>query len=397
MPFVTREDLSTTQRKRMTPRRRLEAWERTRGVCVVCERMIDGVRDRWIVEHIRALELGGTDELDNMGPAHEACGRLKTREDHRRTARAKRQKLAHLGARETKWPLPTSRQGMLKRKVDGTVVRREREVSPPFSARRSHEHSVHDMVNANRPRAISRTETGSHQAPQASSGAHDSPKVQGTMPARPNRPATVDTSTGPLGAEQEILPPCPAGAEFVFEERPLLRGEDGKVYDQLLNAMLTEVRPKDLIEAIWVRDIVDNVWEARRLKRWRAQILNRAKIRALEDMIHDGVRIEVGAINYNIGVTFEDPAGLAAGWMTGDKAKTARVNELLVLSGRSDESVEAHGFLLQLSEIERIDRMRAAVDQRRDALLREIERRRSTRAQQLRQFSEEISDADGDQ
>lgn len=397
MPFVIREDLGTTPRQRLTPRRRLQAWESNKGVCVVCERPIDGTRDRWIVEHIRALELGGTDELDNLGPAHEACGRLKTREDHQRTARAKRQKLAHLGAGETKWPLATSRQGMLKRKVDGTVVRREREVSPLFSARRDHEHSAHDMVNANRRRAISPTELGSHLDPEASPGAQESTKVQGTMPARPNQTPIVDTSVKSTASAQEILPPCPAGAEFVFEERPLLQDENGTDYDRLLHAMLSQVRPTDLIEAIWVRDLVDNIWEARRLKRWRAQILKHGKMRAVEEMIHEGCRVEIGALNFNIGIGLEDPAGLAAGWITGDKAKAARVNELFALGGFTEESVEARAFLLNLPEIERIDRMRAAVDQRRDALLREIERRRSTRAQQLRQFSEEIFEADDDQ
>jgi hypothetical protein len=41
-------------------------------VCVLRERRIDGVHERWIVEHIHALELGGIDELANMAPAHEA-------------------------------------------------------------------------------------------------------------------------------------------------------------------------------------------------------------------------------------------------------------------------------------------------------------------------------------
>jgi 5-methylcytosine-specific restriction protein A len=59
-------------------------------VCVLCERKIDGVRERWIVEHIRALELGGPDDLDNMGPAHEACAAIKAQDDYRCTAQATR-------------------------------------------------------------------------------------------------------------------------------------------------------------------------------------------------------------------------------------------------------------------------------------------------------------------
>ncbi|WP_409565148.1 hypothetical protein [Methylobacterium sp. J-078] len=83
------------------------------------------MRERWIVEHIRALELGGADDLQNMGPAHEACGREKTKGDHARTAKAKRQKIRHLGAAVSARPLPGSRASALKRKVNGTVVPRE--------------------------------------------------------------------------------------------------------------------------------------------------------------------------------------------------------------------------------------------------------------------------------
>jgi 5-methylcytosine-specific restriction endonuclease McrA len=90
MVFVESEDVGTTVRRELTPHLRLKVWERTGGVCVVCERLIDGVRERWIVEHIRALELGGADEFVNMGPAHEACALAKTRDDHHQAAQAKR-------------------------------------------------------------------------------------------------------------------------------------------------------------------------------------------------------------------------------------------------------------------------------------------------------------------
>src|SRR5829696_4122651 len=106
MPFVEIEDVGTTSRRKLTPHRRLQVWERTGGRCVLCGRTIDGARERWIAEHIRALELGGADELDNMGPAHEACAFVKTRDDHRRAGQAKRQKIRHLGANASKRPMP---------------------------------------------------------------------------------------------------------------------------------------------------------------------------------------------------------------------------------------------------------------------------------------------------
>ena len=125
MPLVEPSDLQTAQRARLSPRARLAIWERAEGICVLCDRTIDGVRERWIIEHIRALELGGEDKPDNMGPAHEACARAKTRDDHQRAAKAKRQKIRHLGADQTKRPLPYGRQSRWKKKIDGTIVPRK--------------------------------------------------------------------------------------------------------------------------------------------------------------------------------------------------------------------------------------------------------------------------------
>jgi hypothetical protein len=54
--------------------------------------------------------------------------------------------------------------------------------------------------------------------------------------------------------------------------------------------------------------------------------------------------------------------------------------------------VTAHAFLLNLAAIERIDRLVSLADQRRDALLREIERKRATTAQRLRTAAADILD-----
>jgi 5-methylcytosine-specific restriction endonuclease McrA len=124
MPFVEIVEVATTARRRLTPHRRLRIWERAAGVCVLCERKIDGARERWIVEHIRALELGGTDDLANMAPAHEACALAKTGDDHRRAAQAKRQKIRHIGAEAPKRPLPFGRASRWKRTLSGKIVPR---------------------------------------------------------------------------------------------------------------------------------------------------------------------------------------------------------------------------------------------------------------------------------
>lgn len=93
-------DVPTTPRKPMPEMRRLRIWERHGGVCVLCKTKIDGVREKWTIEHIRALVLGGEDTDENCGPAHEACRREKDRVDVAAGAKAKRRKARHLGIKK---------------------------------------------------------------------------------------------------------------------------------------------------------------------------------------------------------------------------------------------------------------------------------------------------------
>lgn len=124
MSFVEVLDVGTTPRRKLMPHQRLQVWERAAGLCVICHRRIDGVRERWIVGHIRALELGGADELNNMGPAHQTCASTKTKDDQARAAKAKRQKIQHIGARVAKRPLPFARNSAWKKTLSGRIVPR---------------------------------------------------------------------------------------------------------------------------------------------------------------------------------------------------------------------------------------------------------------------------------
>jgi hypothetical protein len=56
--------------------------------------------------------------------------------------------------------------------------------------------------------------------------------------------------------------------------------------------------------------------------------------------------------------------------------------------------VMAHAFQLKLPEIERIDRMVFSVDQRRDTLFREIERKRGSIGERLRAAAADVTDVE---
>lgn len=94
MPFL---DVGTTKRLAMPQMRILRIWEASAGICCLCDRPINGTKDTWFVEHIRALELGGKDTDETCAPAHYACKPAKNAADHSRAAEAKREKAAALG------------------------------------------------------------------------------------------------------------------------------------------------------------------------------------------------------------------------------------------------------------------------------------------------------------
>lgn len=93
-------DLGTTPRKAMSPTRRLRIWEAHKGHCCICGGKIDAVREKWIVEHWRALGLAGEDKDENCAPAHETCAAVKTKDDVARISKAKAVKAKHIGIKK---------------------------------------------------------------------------------------------------------------------------------------------------------------------------------------------------------------------------------------------------------------------------------------------------------
>jgi hypothetical protein len=79
----------------------------------------------FIFEHVRPLGLGGEDSDDNIRLTCKGCASDKTKADMAAITKAKRQKTAHLGMKKSKTPLPFGRGSKLKKKMDGTVVRRD--------------------------------------------------------------------------------------------------------------------------------------------------------------------------------------------------------------------------------------------------------------------------------
>jgi 5-methylcytosine-specific restriction endonuclease McrA len=88
-----------TARRKISPMQRLKVFEAASGRCHLCEQRIQ-VGDKWDVEHVRPLALGGADDQSNMRPAHKDCHKTKTKADAASWSKAKRVKAKHLGIKK---------------------------------------------------------------------------------------------------------------------------------------------------------------------------------------------------------------------------------------------------------------------------------------------------------
>lgn len=115
------EWIGATPDSRVPPRVRIRVFEAYEGRCYLSGRKIMP-GDKWEIEHIRALILGGENRENNLAPALVAPHRAKTRMDVKIKAKVARQKAKHLGVHERGkgW----RKHPTLKRTVSGQVVER---------------------------------------------------------------------------------------------------------------------------------------------------------------------------------------------------------------------------------------------------------------------------------
>jgi hypothetical protein len=175
--------------------------------------------------------------------------------------------------------------------------------------------------------------------------------------------------------------PEKSGRWALFGPAPLIEGEDSAAYDELLARISGTLKPTDILEEIWVRDIVDLVWEALRLRRLKAKLMTAAA--------HKGLERILGPL-----VDWNKRDKLVRGWVARKPTVMKEVDELLASAGLAMDAVNAETLSLQLDDIERIDRMIATAEGRRNATLRELERHRRTRGQDLRPAAPQIDEVE---
>jgi hypothetical protein len=165
----------------------------------------------------------------------------------------------------------------------------------------------------------------------------------------------------------------------------LIQGEDPAAYQAMLKRVSIAVQPKDFLDEIWVRDIVDLSWETFRLRRLKAGLLNTG--------LGEGLVSVLASLRYPKQASLADHT-LVERWVNGDGDARQKVGQRLTAGGFSMEEVVATALSKNLDDFERVDRMIASAEARRNNALRELDRQRATLGAALRAAVEEAEDAE---
>src|SRR5262245_53196208 len=185
----------------------------------------------------------------------------------------------------------------------------------------------------------------------------------------------------------------------LLPKTPLLITESAAEFDALRDAFEQEIKPRGIIEQMYVHDICSIVWEILRLRRCKVVIINSAFRSALEHLLgqlleqpdqddYDEVD-EVDEIDEIVEV--DEAEALARAWFTDQKAKK-RVSQILSRFNLDESAIEAEAIRKSSADLEPLDRMLSSLESRRDRGLGRVAAYRASLAHQLRESADRIID-----
>jgi hypothetical protein len=172
----------------------------------------------------------------------------------------------------------------------------------------------------------------------------------------------------------------------LLPKSPLLITESADEFDALRDAFEREIKPRGIIEQMYVHDISAIVWEILRLRRCKVIIINSAFRSALENLL---VQLrQPGQQDFQA----RDPAReLAHAWFT-DKEAQKQVSETLSRFDLDESAIEAEAIRKSSSDLELLDGMLASLETRRNKALGCVAEYRASLAHQLRESADRIID-----
>jgi hypothetical protein len=239
---------------------------------------------------------------------------------------------------------------------------------------------------------------------------------------------------------------APAPRWTLFGQPPLLGGEDAPAYDQLLAKICAAVKPIDIIDEMFIFELVSLEWEVLRWRRLKSSLIQAHGLEELKDFLDKKLKYalykdhfvdclaeilrdnlpgqpedfahtltqafarnepdadeKVNEVLAGMRLDMDDILKGARGrkanelvqqYLQREPDAVALVDDLLADAGVSMDTFMAEALVEKLDAIERIDRLTAVAENRRNDSLHEIERRRVVLGGTLRRSVHEIEDGE---
>jgi hypothetical protein len=173
----------------------------------------------------------------------------------------------------------------------------------------------------------------------------------------------------------------------LLPKAPLLITESKEEFDHLCNALKEEIKPRGIIEQMYVDDIAGLVWEILRFRRSKTAIINLAFRSALTEVVTQLLREPEGSHLFVKNRAEE----LAHKWFSDPDAKEEVVERLQEFN-LDETAIGAEAFRKTADDVERIERLMALAEARRDKALACIAQYRSDFGARLRESSDRLVD-----
>jgi hypothetical protein len=180
----------------------------------------------------------------------------------------------------------------------------------------------------------------------------------------------------------------------LFGEPQLLEGENAADYHELVARLYAAVKPVDIIDEMFITDVASLQWEVLRWRRLKLNLIREPVLEALPAFLDEQVEYDLQS---EADARAQKINELVQEYARHNPDAVTQIQKLLANAGRSmdallaDQLVENRDYL---EYIERIDRLTTIAESRRNAALREIDRRRAILGQTLRRSLQEVEDAE---
>jgi hypothetical protein len=175
-----------------------------------------------------------------------------------------------------------------------------------------------------------------------------------------------------------------------FSGSVILKSESNAEFAKLLEEFNQEIQPKGFIERMYVEEFAYHVWEIKHLRCIKDGIINNAWQTALGNILKKILLPPARAAHLDHILA---PRELAYRWFV-DKETRRRVSSLLKEAGLDWSAIEAEAYSLMLGDLERVDRILTAREDRRDKDLLLIATHKESLARKIRKSSERVLSED---